>query len=203
SFQNIIFFIVPITITYLFLSHPIIDVILRRGDFDVHSLKITSSVLFYYSFGLFFFCGIKLLVNTFYALKDTATPAKVTLASLIINIILSAALMYPLKIGGVALGSSLAAIFNFFLLYRLLLKKIGHVAWQDTRLQFLKVLLLSLTAAVSARFLWDFLVYDKYIKAFITAVLSSGIFIIGGYALGLKQVQYLKQFIFARKQLKP
>ena len=71
---------------------------------------------------------------------------------LIINVILSAMLMYPLKIGGVALASSLAAIFNFFMLYYFLIKKIGKIDFKDTPMQFLKVLIISLIAAILARF---------------------------------------------------
>lgn len=195
SFQNIVFFIVPISVMYIFLSREIIDVILKRGDFDIHSLTITASVLYFYSFGLFFFCGIKLLVNSFYALKDTLVPAKVTAFSLIVNAVLSAILMFPLKIGGVALGSSLAAIVNFFILYAILVKKIGAIDWQDTRSQFLKVFLLSLLVAGTCRFFWDFFAFSKYIKTLIVVVSSISIFITGGYFLRLKQIHYLKEWI--------
>lgn len=199
SFQNIIFFIVPISIIYMFLSYGIIDVILRHGDFDLNSLKITSSVLFCYSLGLFFFCAIKLLVNTFYALKDTLTPAKVTAFSLLINAVLSAILMFPLEIRGVALGSSLAAMFNSFLLYRCLLKRIGRIDWQDTKSQFLKVFLLSLIVGIISRFSWGILTFNKYTKALLIGGTSILIFITGGYIIGLKQIRYIKKWILERK----
>lgn len=199
SFQNIIFFIVPIAITYIFLSQEIIDVILKRGDFNMQSLLITSSVFYYYSFGLFFFCGIKLLVNSFYALKDTLIPAKVTAFSLLLNAVLSAILMFPLKIGGVALGSSIAAMVNFFILYIMLRKRIGTIDWKDTKAQFVKILLLSLAVAAMASFAWDFLIFNKYIKALIVVASAFGIFILGAYFLRFKQVLYIKEWILKKK----
>ena len=130
SFQNIIFFVIPISFIFIFIPEGIVDVLFKRGEFNASSLAITSSVLFFYSFGLFFFCAIKLLVTSFYALKDTLTPARTATVSLIVNGISSALLMFPLKIGGVALGTTLAAVVNFLLLYRALSKKIGSINWE-------------------------------------------------------------------------
>ena len=195
SFQNIIFFIVPVSFLYIFMSRGIIDVVLYRGDFNFQSLLMTSSVLFYYSFGLFFFCGIKLMVNTFYALKDTAGPAKVTALTLLINIILSAILMFPLKIAGVALGSSLSAVFCFFILYRRLVKKIGPMEWKNTFSQFLRVFLLSLILGVFSRLAWDNSAGNKYLR--MALIICSGVFIFlaGGYLFELTQIRYLKQWL--------
>ncbi len=199
SFQNIVFFIIPLACIFIFNSQDIIDVIFTRGKFGIDSLKMTASVLFFYSFGLFFFCGIKLLVNSFYALKDTALPAKTAAISLVINVILSAILMFPLKIGGVALGSSLAAAFNFSFLYYYFLRRVGKIDWQDTRLQFLKVLALSIAMGIIARLLLGSLSFNKYLNSSITLVSLLLIFITGGYILGLKQINFLRRWVSERK----
>lgn len=199
SFQNIIFFIIPLSIIFLFIPRAIISVIFARGAFDLYSLNMTSSVLFFYSFGLFFFCAIKLLVNSFYSLKDTVLPAKTATFSLLANIILSALLMFPLKIGGVALGSSLAAMLNFFLLYYFFCKRVGPLDWQDTRRQFLKILLLSILAAISARLLWQLLTYNKYLRLLSAVTAAAVIFFGGGYLMRLKQLRYLQTWISKKK----
>ena len=200
SFQNIVFFILPVSFLFMFMSEGILDVAFRRGAFGVSSLKITSSVLFFYSFGLFFFCLVKLLVHSFYSLKDTVTPAKTATISLLVNVALSALLMFPLKIGGVALGSSLAALFNCVLLYRVLIRKIGRIDWQDTKEQLLKVLFLSITLSLLSRFLWQALTYSKYLKLGVIAFIWCGVFIIVGNYLGLKQIRYVKEFITRKKK---
>ena len=199
SFQNIIFFIIPAAVIFAFLSQDILSVVFFRGKFDVESLKMTSSVFFFYSFGLFFFCAIRFMVNAFYSLKDTSTPTKTAAISLIANIILSAILMFPLKIGGVALGSSLAAMLNFFLLKHYLDKKIGRINWQDTRSQTLRIILLSLLVGIISRISWDFFTFNKYFKTLMTIGLVSSIYIGGGYVLGLKQINYLKRWILKKR----
>ncbi|MFA7677584.1 MAG: lipid II flippase MurJ, partial [Candidatus Omnitrophota bacterium] len=191
SFQNIIVFIIPLSILFMFLSDGIVDVVFTRGEFGLNSKQLTSSALFFYSFGLFFFCAIRLFVNAFYALKDTVTPAKIASFSLVVNVALSAILMFPLKIGGVALGSSLAAAFNFYFLYRALVKRVGKIEWSDTMVQFRKVITLSLVAALVARLLWDYLSFSKYLTASIVTIVVLFVFSLGGYLIGLRQIGYL------------
>lgn len=198
SFQNIIFFIVPISLVFAFIPRGIIEVVFARGKFGSHSLDMTSLVFFFYSLGLFFFCGIKLLVNSFYSLKDTKLPAKTATLALLVNIALSAILMFTLGISGVALGSSLAAMFNFFLLYYFLKKRIGYIDWQDTGKQFLKVFILGIVTGLSCRFILDTLLVGKYLRMSIALVSGLFIFILGGYLLGLRHISYLKQWILKR-----
>jgi len=135
------------------------------------------------------------LVSSFYALKDTVTPAKITALSLIVNIVLSALLMFPLKIGGVALGSSLAALVNFLLLYRSLIRKIGAIDWQDTRTQSLKVIVLSLVVGLIVRILWHGLGFSRYVKMALIVVVSLLLFAGGGLLIGLKHLHYLKRWV--------
>lgn len=195
SFQNLIFFIIPIAVIYIFLSREIIDVMFRRGEFNIDSLAVTSSVLFFYAFGLFFFCAVQLLVVSFYSLKDTATPAKINLIALILNVVFSAILMYPLKIGGVALGSSLSGFLNFFILLHFLKKKIGPIDWKDTKLLLIRVLSLSLAVGIICRFLWEVVSWQRYQKTLFIGAAGLVVFILGGDMLGLKQVKYIRQVI--------
>lgn len=195
SMQNIFFFTIPITFIFLFLPDGLLDVLFKRGEFNQHSLEITSSALFFYSFGLLFFCMIKVLVHTFYSLKDTITPARTSFFSLLINIILSSLFMFPLGIGGIALGSSLASVFNFFFLYKLLVNKIGKIDWQDTFGEVFKIVVISLLLGVISRSLWENLVFSKYVKIFIVLLTDFAIFLIGAVGFKLKQINYIKKMV--------
>ena len=197
--RGIVFFIIPIAVWYLFLSRPIVDVMLHRGDFNLYSLAMTSSVLFYYSFGLFFFCVVKLLVNVFYALKNTLIPAQTMAISLGANVLLSVGLMFPLGIGGVALGSSLAALLNAVLLYRKLRHTIGAIDWEDTPQLIIKVILLSVASAALGLWLWQGREVVKYLKAGCVALAVASSFIGGGYLLGLRHIHYFKRWVSAKR----
>jgi putative peptidoglycan lipid II flippase len=199
SLRNILFFIIPIMCVFLCMSRELLEILFYRGNFDVHSLQITASTLFFYALGLFFFCGIKLLVNAFYSLKDTFTPAKTSSFSLILNVLLSGTLMFPLKIGGVALASSIAAMVNYCLLYRLLIRRIGPMNWGDTPRSVLKLSLLGLTAGFLLKVTWLVLPYNKYIKLFVGFILSGGVFLLLGTIFKVEQLKYFKRWILKKR----
>ena len=81
-----------------------------------------------------------------------------------INAILTALLMVRLKIGGIALGSSLAAAYNCLLLYKGLIKKVGTINWEDTLSNFIKIAALSVIIGYLSNFLWYNLALQKYIR---------------------------------------
>ena len=105
-------------------SRWIIHIVFQHGAFDAYSTDITSQVMFYAALGLPFFGASRILVSAFYALQDTKTPVKTATVCLIINAVLNGILMFPLKVGGIALASSIASAANCFLLWRVLKKRI-------------------------------------------------------------------------------
>ncbi len=148
SLRAVNFIMIPASLGLIILSRPITSMLFQRGMFSVYSTSITSQALMFYSIGLFSYAGIKILVSCFYSLKDTGTPVKIASISLILNIILNIILMYPLRIGGLALATSFSGSFNFFLLFLMLRKKIGPFGGLKILVSFIKVLLASLLMGV-------------------------------------------------------
>jgi putative peptidoglycan lipid II flippase len=148
SLRTIYFIMLPAALGLLILTQPVIRVLFQRGNFDYYSVQICSSALFFYAIGLVFFGGMKILIAAFYSLQDTRTPVKIASLALLVNLILNIILMFPLRVGGLALASSLAAGFNFFLLYRSLSKRIGRIISRDLSVYFLKVTGAGLAMAV-------------------------------------------------------
>jgi putative peptidoglycan lipid II flippase len=128
-------------------------------------------------------------------LKDTATPAKITGLSLLVNAASSAVLMIPLKVGGVALGSSIAAVFSSFFLYRTLRRKVGPFDWQDTPTQAVKVVIVSCALGLCSRFLWEALSFSRYINFGIIVCLDIVIFIAAGVVFKFRQIAYLTTWL--------
>jgi len=103
----------------------IIHLVFQRGAFDAYSTTVTSQVMFYAALGLPFFGASRILVSAFYALQDTKTPVKAATVCLVVNAVLNGVLMFPLKIGGIALASSIAGAVNCLLLWHGLNKKLS------------------------------------------------------------------------------
>ncbi len=127
SLRMIFLIIVPTSFGLAVVGKPIIKILFERGQFDAYSTAITQQALFFYAFGLVAYSGIKILVNCFYAMHDTMTPVKTAGIAVIVNIALNLILMWPLKIGGLALATSISATANFLMLFYILRKKIGGI----------------------------------------------------------------------------
>jgi putative peptidoglycan lipid II flippase len=144
---------IPASIALALLGMPIIKVLFQRGEFNEYSTYITENALFFYSFGLFAYSGVKLLTTCFYSMHDTITPVKTAFAAVIINIILMIILMRPLKLGGIALAASISAIFNFAALYILLKRKLIHLHTKEVLDSFMRILLSSIVMGIILKIL--------------------------------------------------
>jgi len=139
---------VPASIGLAVLGAPIIKMLFQRGEFTAYSTYITNSALFFYAFGLCAYGGTKLLVTCFYSMHDTMTPVKTALVAVIMNVALNLILMWPMKLGGLALATSISATFNFLSLYSVLKKRIGHLDTKKIANSFVRVLLASIVMGI-------------------------------------------------------
>lgn len=128
---------IPAAAGLAILSVPIISALFFRGEFNYTSVLMTSRALVFFSLGLPFVASIRVLANGFYALKDTATPVKIGIVSIIANILLSVILVVPLAHAGLALAVSLDALLNAVLLLVVFRRVMGRLG--------LKRLLISMT----------------------------------------------------------
>jgi putative peptidoglycan lipid II flippase len=134
---------IPATIGLILLRFPIVNTLWERGEFDRLTTEGTAIALLYYSVGLCAFCGIKVIVPAFYSLQDTKTEAKVGIYSMLLNIILNLILMGPLKHGGLALATSIAAVFNVVVLIHLLRKRVGSMGGRKILSSVIKLFFVS------------------------------------------------------------
>ena len=146
---------IPAMFGLLTLSSPIIHFIYERGQFSADDTIQTANALMAFSFGLPAFVLAKILMPIFYANLDTKTPFRITVYSLLVNTGLNILLMIPFEHVGIALGSSIAAWFNVYLLNKHA-KQYGD--FQITH----QTKLLSLKVIVSSAFMIIFITTAKY-----------------------------------------
>ena len=124
SLRNLMLILIPAALGMVIFSKWIIHLVFERGAFDVYSTSVTSQVMLYAALGLPFFGASRILVSAYYALQDTKTPVKAATVCLLVNVVLNVVLMFPMKIGGIALASSIAGAVNCYLLWKGLDKKL-------------------------------------------------------------------------------
>lgn len=122
---------VPAMVGLMVLRVPIIRVLFEHGRFQASSTDLTTRALFYYAMGLPAFAAIKLIVPGFYSAQDTRTPVMVAAYALVVNFAFNALFLKSLfgtfQNGGPALATSLAAYFNFLMLFIVFRQRFGHL----------------------------------------------------------------------------
>ncbi len=113
----------PAALALATLSVPLMATLFGHGAFTARDAVLSAQSLCGYALGLPFFVLVKVLSPGFFARGDTATPVRIGIATLAINLGLNLALMRPLAHVGPPLASSLAAILNTAALLLLLLRR--------------------------------------------------------------------------------
>lgn len=124
ALRNLMLVLVPCAAVFALGAHWIIKCVFERGAFGADSTQVTAQVLMYAALGLPFYGASRILASSFYALHDTKTPVRSATVALVINIVLNIVLMYPLKVGGIALASSLASLANTGMLWTTLKQRL-------------------------------------------------------------------------------
>lgn len=157
SINIITIFVLPITIGGMIFSNQVIDFLFGRGAFDESALRMTSIALFYYAIGMLGFGLREVLSRGFYSLQDTKTPMINAALGMLLNILLNIILSRYLGIGGLALATSISAIFTTILLFISLRKKIGPFGMKQISISFLKILFASLVMGLLAKLSFNYL----------------------------------------------
>ncbi len=152
--KRVFFLTLPSAVGLIVLRVPVISVLFERNEFDAYSTAITSSALMYYCLGLFAYAGVHILSRGFYARQDTRTPVKTAIAAMALNAALNVLLMYPLKLGGIALATSAAAAVNFLMLFRRMAAAEHELDVSGVVRSFFRVLSISLVMGFAVLLLW-------------------------------------------------
>lgn len=170
SLRQMAFLNVPTCIGYLAFGYLIIGLLLRTGSFRETENWLVYLALCGYTVGLVATTSSRLLQNTFYALGEARTPARIAVWRVALSTVLAVPLMFlldrvavtdlvraegdPLRLGavGLALGSGLAAWLELLLLRRAAARSApgALVPWRDLG----RMTLLALAAAVPAAVVW-------------------------------------------------
>ncbi|MBI1178848.1 murein biosynthesis integral membrane protein MurJ [bacterium] len=132
------------------LAAPIVRLLFQNGKFTELSTLNSSQAVLGLAPGLVAFSMVNILARAFYATGDTKTPMQISIVCLLLNVLISLALIYPLKDLGLGLANSITATLNAGLLTFALRKKIGKLEWGELRAQFASIAGALLIAAVIA-----------------------------------------------------
>jgi putative peptidoglycan lipid II flippase len=138
------------------LAQPIVRLIFEHGKFTAESTDRAALALMCLAPGLVAFSSVNILARAFFALGDTQTPMKTSIACLVLNFILAAILVEPLKQGGLGIANTVTSICNVGLLTFALRKKLGKLEMEPLRATFLPLAAAGVLAGLFAWAGWRF-----------------------------------------------
>ncbi len=119
----------PSSVGLIALGRTMIGAIYQGGKFSAHDTEQTAIALSCYAVGLAGYSALKVLNPAFYALHDARTPMFVSIISIAINYATASYLLRDTTLGhaGLALSTSVVAVFGAVALFLILRKRIGGI----------------------------------------------------------------------------
>lgn len=195
--ERVAFYVVPSVVAFLALGEVLVAGLYRAGEFGAADARAVWYVLAAYSLGLLASTTTRVYQSAFFALRDTATPARVALVRVLVSLTAGAVLMVqfepvsllgfdapagafatvtaagiPLGAVGLALGAALGAWVEWLLLRRSLGRAIGAVgadAWLLARAAAAAILAAALASVVAVQM-------GSTLSAPLTAVIVAAVF---------------------------
>jgi putative peptidoglycan lipid II flippase len=141
---------VPATVGLMTLAVPIVRLIFERGRFTPADTLATAAALQFYAIGLVGYSVVRIASPTFYALGRNRTPVVVSICTVLVNATLNVILVRTIGYTGLALGTSLAALFNGATLLVLLRRHLGGLDGRRLAGSFARIVLASAAMGAAA-----------------------------------------------------
>ena len=163
--NQIVFFIMPISVLFIVLRIPIVRLVFGASRFDWQATVLTGMTLSAFSVSLSAQALSQLVTRVFYALFDTSTPVIVGVITILINTILSIVFVstYHFPVWSLGISTSIASVINAVVLLALLTKQFGAQSVLRMTVTPLKITIASLLTGIALYIplkLFDQLVFD-------------------------------------------
>lgn len=191
----------PAALGLIVLAQPVISVLFERGAFTHGDLVRTAGAMQFYSVGLLGLAASILLTRCFFAMRDSRTPVIVASSVMVLNVVLSALLVHPFGINGLASANSLASLAEAAILYWLLRSRIGTSDDELAGPSVIRILVASVCMALAGYFVNGILWHDagtiwQHIATLAVDIVTSGaVFLGAGTLLRVKELAQLLAFI--------
>lgn len=175
----------PAAVGLMLLAEPMTATLFYYGKFTPLDVQMVAASMLAMGVAIPAFMISKILLPAFYSRHDTKTPMRAAVYTVIVNVVLTVAIVIPLwKNGvqaahaGIALATALAGIFNTFMLWRYLMR-LGvyqpEKGWAKLMLQIALGLLLMTVAVLACRYFvgdWTQYVWWSRVLLLLGAILA-------------------------------
>ncbi|MFC2159343.1 murein biosynthesis integral membrane protein MurJ [Actinomycetota bacterium] len=204
--REIGYMMIPATMGLVILSYPIIKVLFEHGSSGPDDILKVSYILIFHSLGLVFFGLLMILNRVFYAFKNVKIPLMVASISIIINLVLDWIFIKFMDVNGLALSTTLVALFNVVVLLIILRKKVGNLGARRIISSYWKILVSTAIAGTAVYFMWKYLsvyayrnLYWLILGLFIVIVLGAGMYVAFTIIFKMDEIRFVLNMFKGKK----
>jgi putative peptidoglycan lipid II flippase len=191
-----LFLSLPASIALVIASEEIISALFGYGQFNESSVLNSAKALYFFSLGLPAFAMIKVFSNFFFANHNTKTPFYISVASVLLNILIS---LYFFKTIGfiiIPIATTISSWFNLIILF-LIIKKRKLFSFNDIFIKrFFKIVFASIFMGLFFNYLIQFFNEElsfkyslKSIYLILSVILGLGFYLIISYLIKAFQLE--------------
>lgn len=155
SLKAIVLIILPLSVGVLILSRPITSIIYEHNNFTADDVLLVSTALRCYAVGMLGLAVNEILSKYFFSVKDSKTPMRNSIISMVSNIALAYLFFNLIKTPGLALAAAAGSIINALLNSFSLSGRIKHLFSKSDWLSILKIVISALLMALCVFFIYE------------------------------------------------
>ncbi len=190
--RNVSFVILPCAVGIMAIRVPLVRAIYLQGNFSEENVSVLSGLLAVYSVGMIGYSIRQVILQGFYAIKETKTPVRINIFILLLNMLLTVILVKPFGSKGIPMAYSLAGLASAFTQTYFLKRRVGEINKKEIQSSFGRMLICSavmfiVTTASLIVFEHNFSVETKkmmLLEVLILVIIGAGTYF--GMALALK-----------------
>ncbi len=116
--------VIPASVGYLVLAHPLVVATLQRGAFDAADAQATANALAGFALGLFGFSAYLFVLRGFYSQQNTKTPFWINLGENAINVLFAVLLVSAFGVPGLAVAFAIAYLLSAVIAFAVLHQRV-------------------------------------------------------------------------------
>ena len=136
--RNVTFVILPCAVGLIAIRTPLIRAIYLQGNFSKENVPTLATLLALYCCGMIGYSIRQVLLQGFYAIKETRTPVTINIFILFLNMLLTAIFVKFWGANGIAIAYGVAGIISAVTQRRFLKKRIGSIRHLEIKESMLK-----------------------------------------------------------------
>lgn len=220
--QDILYLALPISILTFVMRDLIVNIIYGAGQFSGEAVSVTSACLGIFALSLIFQCSEPTILRAFFSLKDSKTPAIISIIFLFINLTLSLGFVYLLQVNenlnatllnlfnlnnpehalllGLVLAYNISLVIDFILLFVFIRRKIGDFEIKKIQAFLVKIFFSSVIMTVIALFIMSLFnnlngFWMNLFEFIAVTIISFIVYFILTYILKTEEARKLGQFL--------